>query len=135
MPHGGVRLEPAMNTCPEPTIQRKSARMSTIATTTGENIGTIVGILLAIVLHFGPVVVCVLKGKYPTAAIGVLFGIFALVGMIRLAKPGSFYWRRYYEAVDPHNGRHRDAEKMRRSRERFPKHAAKLDATAIALAA
>jgi hypothetical protein len=36
-------------------------------------------------------VICVLKGKVVTGVIGVFVGIFALIGAIRLAKPGSWW--------------------------------------------
>jgi hypothetical protein len=36
-------------------------------------------------------VICLLKGKVVTGVIGVVFGIVALVGAIRLAKPGSWW--------------------------------------------
>jgi hypothetical protein len=36
-------------------------------------------------------VICVLKGKIPTGVIGVVFGFVALVGAVRLAKPGSWW--------------------------------------------
>jgi hypothetical protein len=59
----------------------------------------LVGALLA--------VVCILKGKLLTAALGLALPIVALVGAVRLAKPGSPWARRYGEP------------KRERSRDRF----------------
>ncbi len=36
-------------------------------------------------------VICVLKGKVPTGVAGIVFGFAALVGAVRLAKPGSWW--------------------------------------------
>jgi len=36
-------------------------------------------------------VICMLKGKIPTGVIGIVIGIVALVGAVRLAKPGSWW--------------------------------------------
>jgi hypothetical protein len=36
-------------------------------------------------------VICLLKGKIPTGLIGIVIGIVALVGAVRLAKPGSWW--------------------------------------------
>jgi hypothetical protein len=41
-------------------------------------------------------VVCLLKGKVVTGVVGIVLGIVALVGAIRLAKPGSWWARRRY---------------------------------------
>jgi hypothetical protein len=47
-----------------------------------------VGLLLSLV--------CVLKGKTITGVIGVVFALAALVGALRLAKPNSWWARRFY---------------------------------------
>lgn len=41
-------------------------------------------------------VVCVLKGKFVTGVIGIVISVVALVGAIRLAKPGSWWSERRY---------------------------------------
>jgi hypothetical protein len=41
-------------------------------------------------------VICLLKGKVVTGVIGIFVGIVALVGAIRLAKPGSWWAVHYY---------------------------------------
>jgi hypothetical protein len=48
-------------------------------------------------------VICLLKGKIPTGLIGIVIGIVALVGAVRLAKPGSWW------AVHRYAGRPRRA--------------------------
>jgi hypothetical protein len=53
-------------------------------------------------------VVTGLKGKYGFLAVGLLIGLFWILGAIRLAKPDSWWAKRFY-----------DEEKMRRARERF----------------
>jgi hypothetical protein len=45
-------------------------------------------------------VVCLLKGKVVTGVIGIVIGIVALIGAIRLAKPGS-WWARHRYASRP----------------------------------
>jgi hypothetical protein len=40
--------------------------------------------------------ICVLKGKVLTGAVGIVIGVIALVGAIRLAKPGSWWATRRY---------------------------------------
>ena len=49
-------------------------------------------------LNFGLAVICVLKGKNLTALVGIFLPFAALVGAIRLAKPGSWWARRRYAA-------------------------------------
>jgi hypothetical protein len=41
-------------------------------------------------------VICMLKGKFVTGIVGVMFEPIAIVGAIRLAKPGSWWARRRY---------------------------------------
>jgi hypothetical protein len=40
--------------------------------------------------------ICLLKGKVPTGVIGLVIGVVALVGAVRLAKPGSWWGTRRY---------------------------------------
>lgn len=56
---------------------------------------TIVGI--AVVLAWlSVIVICAMKGKPWFAVLGLLWGIFAIIGAIRVAKPNSFWDRRWY---------------------------------------
>ncbi len=52
----------------------------------------------ATVLHYGTVVLTVLKGKYRFALFGCFIPWFAWVGAVRLARPGS-RWARHYSAA------------------------------------
>jgi hypothetical protein len=61
-----------------------------------------------ILVHIGYTVICLLKGKIATGLIGLPVPILSLVGSIRLAKPTSYWARRYYSEA-----------KMARSRARF----------------
>jgi hypothetical protein len=58
------------------------------------------------------VVVCLTKGKSFSGLIGILVPLFALVGAIRLARPGSPWARRFYKEDS------RKAERARRREER-----------------
>ena len=49
-------------------------------------------------------VICLLKGKIVTGVIGVFIGVVALVGAIRLAKPGS-WWAAHHYAGRPRRAR------------------------------
>jgi hypothetical protein len=61
---------------------------------------------LVIALNVIFVVITFLKGKLKLALAGVVFPFFAMVGALRLAKPGSWWARRFYP---PHGRRHRRA--------------------------
>ena len=50
-------------------------------------------------------VICLLKGKIVTGVIGIFIGIVALVGAIRLAKPGSWWAVRHYASRPRRAGR------------------------------
>lgn len=65
----------------------------------------------AIALNVVFVVLTFLKGKLKLALAGVVFPLFAMVGAIRLAKPGSWWSRRFY---DP-SGEGRRGRKYRRA--------------------
>jgi hypothetical protein len=41
-------------------------------------------------------VICLLKGKIVTGVVGIVIGLIALIGAIRLAKPGSWWAVRHY---------------------------------------
>lgn len=66
----------------------------------------------AIVLVFllTPIVISVLKGRYLFLVLGILLTPFWFVGAIRLAAPGSVWYRRFY-----------GPEKRARADERFGK--------------
>jgi hypothetical protein len=50
-------------------------------------------------------VICMLKGKVVTGIIGIFIGVVALVGAIRLAKPGSWWANRRYASRPKRAGR------------------------------
>jgi hypothetical protein len=52
--------------------------------------------VLLIVIHVGYVVLCLLKGKIVTGLVGFFVPILGLIGAIRLAKPESFWAKRWY---------------------------------------
>jgi hypothetical protein len=63
---------------------------------TAEWWSSIAGIAINLVLC----VICLLKGKVITGVIGIVIGVVALVGAIRLAKPGS-WWALHRYATQP----------------------------------
>jgi hypothetical protein len=65
-------------------------------------------VVIAVVVNLVFVTICALKGKYVFAGVGLVLGIFAFVGAIRLAKPESWWARRNYSG-----------EKLERSMARF----------------
>ena len=54
-------------------------------------------VALVVVVHIGYTVICMLKGKLITGLIGLPVPVVSLVGAIRLAKPESYWARRYYD--------------------------------------
>ncbi|HEY3144298.1 MAG TPA: hypothetical protein VGJ86_24420 [Acidimicrobiales bacterium] len=58
----------------------------------GLRVWAIVALLVAVLA----VAVCFAKGKYRTGLVGVLLPVVAYIGAIRLARPGSLWFRRYY---------------------------------------
>ena len=52
--------------------------------------------VLVLAAELGLCVICVLKGKVTTGVVGIVFGFAALVGAIRLAKPGSWWTAHRY---------------------------------------
>lgn len=64
-------------------------------------------ITMVVILNFLTAVVCLLKGKNLLALIGVFMPLVATFGMFRLAKPGSWWARRFYR---PGSRKHRRAE-------------------------
>lgn len=49
-----------------------------------------------VVIHVGYVILCLLKGKIVTGLVGFFVPILGLIGAIRLAKPESFWAKRWY---------------------------------------
>jgi len=56
------------------------------------------GLALVLAVNLAFTVVCLLKGKIWCGVLGVYVGLFALVGAIRLARPGSLWARSRYPA-------------------------------------
>jgi hypothetical protein len=50
-----------------------------------------------VVVHIGFTVICLLKGKLVTGLVGLPNPFFGVVGAIRLAKPSSFWAKRFYD--------------------------------------
>jgi len=63
-------------------------------------------------------VICLLKGKVVTGVIGIVFGLVAFIGAIRLAKPGSWWATRRY-ASRPKRARRAARRYDERYRERW----------------
>jgi hypothetical protein len=62
-------------------------------------IGLILGLaLIGLLLVLG--VICAMKGKWVFSVVGFFSGIFWIIGASRLAKPNSFWARRWYEGVE-----------------------------------
>lgn len=72
-------------------------------------LAALLGITAFAVLFVLPIVVTVLKGKFGMLALGVFIHPIWWFGAIRLAKPNSYWARRFY-----------DADKLRRAHDRFP---------------
>ena len=56
-------------------------------------------LLIALAVSIGTAVICLLKAKYWTFVAGLFIGLFWVVGAIRLAKPSSWWARRYYDGA------------------------------------
>jgi hypothetical protein len=56
------------------------------------------GIAVALAVNLALMAVCLLKGKIWCAVLGVYIGVIAVVGAIRLARPGSYWARSRYPA-------------------------------------
>ena len=56
----------------------------------------VVGTVIAIVVHLAGIVFCLAKGKYTMALLGTFIPFVALVGALRLARPSSWWARRWY---------------------------------------
>ncbi len=54
--------------------------------------------LIFVILMFASVLLCVLKGKYRMALIGSFLPLVGWIGALRMARPSSFWARRYYSS-------------------------------------
>jgi hypothetical protein len=61
--------------------------------------GGAIAIAVSAVVHIGVLLICVRKGKYSTAVIGVFVPLVAWVGAVRLARPSSAWARRRYHEI------------------------------------
>ena len=63
-----------------------------------EDIDEVGGVIaaLVIIIHIGFTVVCLVKGKISLGLIGLPVPLVSVIGAIRLAKPTSFWARRFY---------------------------------------
>ncbi len=57
----------------------------------------LIGVTVYLIVHIFWTIVCLLKGKIPTGLIGFVLPIISFVGALRLAKPGSYWARRFYD--------------------------------------
>ena len=69
-----------------------------------------------VVTHVGFALVCAVKGKLPTAMVGLVVPVVATVGALRLARPTSPWARRRY-----------DGRRLARARERFDRYDARVE--------
>lgn len=77
---------------------------------------------VVVVLHIGYTILCMLKGKIFTGLIGLAVPLVSLVGAIRLAKPESFWAKRWYDDAKLERSRRRFAEdeaRIQKWRDRF----------------
>ncbi|WP_127505473.1 hypothetical protein [Actinoplanes solisilvae] len=72
--------------------------LNPITATDGLGAGHVVVVVSALV-HLAAVLICVRKGKYSTAVIGVFVPPISWVGAFRLARPGSVWARHHYDAA------------------------------------
>jgi hypothetical protein len=68
-----------------------------------------IAIAISTVVHIGVLLICVRKGKYSTAVIGVFVPLVAWVGAIRLARPKSIWADRRYTGPKLEKAEHRAA--------------------------
>jgi hypothetical protein len=89
--------------------------------TTAEQDGLWV-VTLVVILHICYTILCMLKGKIFTGLIGLAVPLVSLVGAIRLAKPESFWAKRWYDEDKRERARVRhadDAAYIQKWRDRF----------------
>ena len=68
---------------------------------TDQEVTSRVGAMVGIAITFGCVAIAVLKGKFASAVIGVIFPLVAIVAAIRLARPRSVWATRRYQEASP----------------------------------
>ena len=73
----------------------------------------------SIVVLLAYTVICLLKGKIATGLIGLVVPVTSLVGAIRLAKPESYWARRFYPAAKQAKARARFGPRYEARRERL----------------
>jgi hypothetical protein len=86
-----------------------------LSRTTGTGLGTLLTVL--VIGNIGFVIITCLKGKLPTAIIGLFVPAVSIVGAVRLAQPGS-PWARARYANDPDKAR---SAQMRYEAHRWPR--------------
>ena len=74
---------------------------------------------IGVVLHISYTIICLLKGKIATGLISLPVPLVALVGAIRLAKPSSFWARRFYSEPKMAQAEERFGERHLARRERL----------------
>jgi len=72
-----------------------------------------------VAFHISYTIICLLKGKIATGLISLPVPFIALVGAIRLAKPSSFWARRFYSGRKLARAEQRFGEKYLARRERL----------------
>ena len=80
------------------------------------------GLLIAsigVTIHVAYTIACLLKGKLATGVIGFPIPLVALVGAVRLAKPGSYWARRFYREAKMESARERFGSRHQARRERL----------------
>jgi hypothetical protein len=80
----------------------------------GSGVGAALSIAFVLLFNLAMTIVCFLKGQIWFGLIGVFVGPFALVGAIRLARPGSVWARRRY-----HEGSRKQARALVREERRL----------------
>ena len=80
------------------------------------------GLLIAsigVTIHVAYTIACLLKGKLATGVIGFPIPLVALVGAVRLAKPGSYWARRFYREAKMESAQERFGSRHQARRERL----------------
>jgi hypothetical protein len=77
---------------------------------------------IGVAFHISYTIICLLKGKIATGLISLPVPFIALVGAIRLAKPSSFWARRFYSGRKLARAQERFGEKYLARRERLRDH-------------
>jgi hypothetical protein len=54
---------------------------------------------LVVIVYIGLTVICLLKGKIATGLVGLPVPFVGMIGAVRLAKPSSYWARRFYGAT------------------------------------